>query len=455
MPIRLIFSLIFLFSLLLIGQAKTTYTVFDELKIDSDTIDYKCPPCGCEYENDIFDLPGECPACGMMLVPINSGIAAALDQKIAPLFYSAYLIKLYTKILYPIFLVGILFSLFSLIQSYFKNSLNIFLIGVILILSLYGFKSQLYGVGYQLTDNVKSLFTPISLISLLGPFIFFHVKTMITPSYVWKKTDNLHFLPAFILVILYTIGFLMPEKNSVHFMASPFEVIISHAEQTWSAIMGLVYLFFSFKIYKKWNKTKEHNHTTPKTWLVRFMIGMSLLCSFWVLLIFINYWLYNFGVATVSNYPLWISFGLSLLWIGGEILLNPILISSISPVPKSLNFNGDIPLYKKKLEGLMVQQKIFKDQNLSLEKLAESMDLNPRYLSSFLNQIIGKNFYEFINFYRIAEVKQLLQDSQNSHLTIEAIAQKAGFKSKSTFNTAFKKSTSMTPRQFLKQRSKA
>ena len=59
-----------------------------------------------------------------------------------------------------------------------------------------------------------------------------------------------------------------------------------------------------------------------------------------------------------------------------------------------------------------------------------------------------------MNYYRVAEVKNLLQDLQNNNLTIEAIAQIAGFKSKSTFKTAFKKLTNMTPRQFMKQASK-
>ena len=99
----------------------------------------------------------------------------------------------------------------------------------------------------------------------------------------------------------------------------------------------------------------------------------------------------------------------------------------------------------------MTQEKLYKDQHLNLEKLAKAMELNPRHLSGFLNQVMGKNFYELVNSYRIIEVKQLLQDPLNSYLTIEAIAQKAGFKSKSTFNTAFKKATSLTPRQFMKK----
>ena len=307
MQLRFTFSFILLFFVLLLVSAKTN-TIYDE--IEPETVKYKCPPCGCEYENFIFDLPGICPACDMPLVPIKKGLAAQLGQELAPLFYDNNLIKLYTKVLYPIFLVGIICSMIFLSRAYFKKTSNSFLLGIILVLSLYGFKSQLYGVGYQLTDNVKSLFIPISLISLLGPLIYFYLKSSMKPGFARQKTDNLHFIPALLILLLYTIGWLIPEKNSVHFMSSPFEVIISHAEQTWSAVMGLVYLFFSFKLYQKWCLETKDNHVQLKAWLKRFIIGMGLLCSFWGCLIFFNYWLYDFGVATVSNYPLWISFSI-------------------------------------------------------------------------------------------------------------------------------------------------
>ncbi len=98
----------------------------------------------------------------------------------------------------------------------------------------------------------------------------------------------------------------------------------------------------------------------------------------------------------------------------------------------------------------MNDEKVYRNVNLTLDKLAEKVGINPRYLSTILNNVIGKNFYDFVNLYRIEEVKQLLQDSENRKLTIEAIANKCGFKTKSSFNTAFKKYVTLTPTQYLK-----
>jgi len=63
-----------------------------------------------------------------------------------------------------------------------------------------------------------------------------------------------------------------------------------------------------------------------------------------------------------------------------------------------------------------------------------------------------KNFYTFINEYRVEEVKKRLVDHQYDHLTFLAIAYECGFNSKSSFNFIFKKSTGMTPSEFKKKR---
>jgi AraC-like DNA-binding protein len=64
---------------------------------------------------------------------------------------------------------------------------------------------------------------------------------------------------------------------------------------------------------------------------------------------------------------------------------------------------------------------------------------------------LNQNFFDFINFYRVQEVKTRLNDPAEKHLTFVALAQEAGFNSKSAFYAAFKKHTKMTPSQFSNQ----
>lgn len=84
----------------------------------------------------------------------------------------------------------------------------------------------------------------------------------------------------------------------------------------------------------------------------------------------------------------------------------------------------------------------------SLKDLSKSLNSNVNYISKVINHKTGKNFNEFINSYRIELSKSRLLDKAFEHLTIEAIGNSVGFKSKSAFYKAFKQFTNDSPRAF-------
>ncbi|MCF8386723.1 MAG: helix-turn-helix domain-containing protein [Bacteroidales bacterium] len=92
-----------------------------------------------------------------------------------------------------------------------------------------------------------------------------------------------------------------------------------------------------------------------------------------------------------------------------------------------------------------IRQKVFLQPDISLKKLAKLMKTNSAYLSKFINLKYAKNFTAFINELRIAEAQKLLNKDEFQNYTVEGIAQEVGFKTKSVFNTAFKKNTGVTP----------
>ena len=103
-----------------------------------------------------------------------------------------------------------------------------------------------------------------------------------------------------------------------------------------------------------------------------------------------------------------------------------------------------------RLSDLMDHERPFLDPKLTLHQLARMADTNEKYLSAFLNESFKQNFFSFINDYRINYAKSLLNDPSNDHFTLETIGNMAGFHSKSSFNSAFKKSTGVTPSEFKK-----
>ena len=68
-----------------------------------------------------------------------------------------------------------------------------------------------------------------------------------------------------------------------------------------------------------------------------------------------------------------------------------------------------------------------------------------------LRALLGQNFFEFINAYRVSELKEKLENPENRQFTLLSLAFDCGFNSKTTFNTAFKRITGCTPSQYIKQ----
>jgi AraC-like DNA-binding protein len=104
--------------------------------------------------------------------------------------------------------------------------------------------------------------------------------------------------------------------------------------------------------------------------------------------------------------------------------------------------------YLATLITYMEEKKPYLDRNLSIQDLSDSTNISRHYITQVLNERHKKNFYTFINEYRIKEVIAKFNDPKNNNFTILAIAYDSGFNSKTTFNSIFKSQTGMTPSEF-------
>ncbi len=108
----------------------------------------------------------------------------------------------------------------------------------------------------------------------------------------------------------------------------------------------------------------------------------------------------------------------------------------------------DVESVVVKLNRLMEEEHLYRDEDISLKDVADIMDMNLQQLSEILNREINKNFNTFINDYRVEEAKKLLADDET--LPITHIALSVGFNSTTTFNRSFSRSTGVTPKEFRK-----
>lgn len=117
--------------------------------------------------------------------------------------------------------------------------------------------------------------------------------------------------------------------------------------------------------------------------------------------------------------------------------------------------NSGLPLslahkLAEELDLLMTKEKLYKENDLKLETLAEKLNTNRHFVSQVINQFYQTNFFNFINLKRIDEAKHLLKKNENAKLSIIEIAYEVGYNNKGTFNAAFKKITGVTPSEYRK-----
>ncbi len=110
--------------------------------------------------------------------------------------------------------------------------------------------------------------------------------------------------------------------------------------------------------------------------------------------------------------------------------------------------NEEREKYMQQILDFMETEKPYLDSELTLGKLADELTMVPYHLSEVLNEALGKSFYDFVNIYRVEAVKQYMADPKTSNLTLLGIAFDAGFNSKTAFNRAFKKATSLSPSKY-------
>jgi AraC-like DNA-binding protein len=99
----------------------------------------------------------------------------------------------------------------------------------------------------------------------------------------------------------------------------------------------------------------------------------------------------------------------------------------------------------------MEENKPYLDPDLSLKGLAEDLNFSERDLSQVINNNIGLRFFDYVNKYRIQDAVSLIKKPPDPKMTILEIMYDVGFNSKSSFNTAFRKFTDITPSEFRKR----
>ena len=305
----------------------------------------------------------------------------------------------------------------------------------------------------------------IALLLLHGPFLYFYVATLtfdhlqIKPKYIW------HFTPfAAFLLYLFIASFFPSYTSQIRIDYRTVEAtpppILFLIFLVITAFSGPVYFLLAYKRLKK-AKASLLNFSSKDIeleWLKKLIVVFGII---WTALIIIAITHHLFHVFSIKFYMngLLLSLSVFIIVIGYFGLKQiGVLISAIKEKLKEPNIetqNSPPKLEDEALEQCFCKiddyfktERPYLEPDLTLPKLAESLKVPHHHLSQVINEVYGQNFFDFINKYRVEEVKNKIIDPKFRNYSILGIAFESGFNSKSAFNRVFKKFTRKTPSEF-------
>jgi AraC-like DNA-binding protein len=336
-------------------------------------------------------------------------------------------------------------------------------------------------VQYFYSWQMLAFIDPILL--LLGPFLYLYVcsfREKITFKKAWP-----HFLP-FVLLLGYDthLYFVFSDQYPLSSQIPPEVPKMPSRIARVSVRIGQMtaYFFLASRALTSYQRSIQHLFSeTSKInlawvrWLINGYIALLLIMISLYLLILRNP--ENFGLiilintAIVTPYLYAVAYrGLTqpTLWqVRHEMTkdnhhdktqeVNDIeeLIHSGEPKNQKAALNQErIADIAAGVTALMKETKLYLQSELTLQDLADKLDIPSYQVTQAINEGLRKNFYDLVNGYRVDEAKRLLQDPISRNSKILSVGMDAGFNSKTTFNTVFKKFTGLTPSEFKEQQQK-
>jgi AraC-like DNA-binding protein len=301
------------------------------------------------------------------------------------------------------------------------------------------------------------------------PIFYLYVLSVCYSDFKIKPKHILHLLPFVIAnVVLLPRFYTVDLASKINFITNYQNMIELQFNHILIHVQIIIYLIAVFMVLRKSKKLYLENYAGTSlnsyTWLFQFTVVLTVL---YLIALFKN-------IFKFSDHPEiseWIRIGLLVFqllitcWYLLKALNNPSLFRNIdsrlklvkeivSEEKKRVQVAEDEEEYDQevlKLKQYMLEEKPFLNPSLTIQDIANEIEIPVRDLSLLINHKLEQHFYDFVNSYRIEDAMDILKDVTKSKLTILEILYHVGFNSKSSFNTAFKKHTGNTPTDYRKR----
>jgi AraC-like DNA-binding protein len=324
--------------------------------------------------------------------------------------------------------------------------------------------------------HVPFVFIVVGIPLAAFPFHYFYTKYLISRAIEFTKNDWLHLLPFFFFEAYLAAGVVSGNLDfSILSALPPSETPgLFKLFNGMIIVQGLTYTGISYRLVTGYHKQIKEVLSSIEHVQLYWLKNITI-AGFSALILFLTEDLLLANGVNISNFILSsVVFAVYVYGMGyigllkTEIFASPdadremhevIDIESAAAVESREKYERSgltedaAQKHLQQLLKLMEDRKPYLNSELTLSQLASMLDISPHNLSEVINSLQKQNFYDFINRYRVEQIKKELLDPSKQHLKILSIAFDAGFNSKATFNSLFKQQTGMPPSEYRKKNS--
>ena len=363
---------------------------------------------------------------------------------------------------FSIVVFQLLFVAIFLFSSKKGKRISNVLLGIFFLLLAVNLLELLLKANGIFLEKYKIVLVDDALLLTLGPLVYLYTLSVIFKDFSVKFKYVLHFVPAIMLAFfLFIVSYHSPPDEYTSMvnrinnfsLPAPIKIMVLLLN-----LHMLAYLFYSYKKVKKFKEVVMDKYSAPYVVNYRWL-GFTIKSIAVFMLVALLHTLvpYTFSpdylIVTLFLLIVLISYFINVAIfkaLNGADMFTGIVSKPEAKYSSSSLTAEETELIREKLITIMQDQKPHLDPNLSIDQLAEMVNIHAKKLSQVINQSFNKTFFDFINWYRIEEAKTLILTSTDHKKTILEILYQSGINSKSSFNTLFKKNTGLTPTAFKK-----